>query len=201
MLNQAINVFDFLKIEYPDNAERTSLYYFPAISSLVISTLLIIVAIVGGDGANFLISNKFNDLFTLIAILPGFYIAALSAVAAINRNAIDAPINPNNPPTIKKKEVDRAEECDIPLTRRVFLSMLFAYLATISLLLAIFLILIRFLFSLKIMEVFVTFSVITEWPTLIFFILNFIIFFLITQLVVLTLVGINYLGYKALVDG
>ena len=64
MLNQAINVFDFLKIEYPDNAERTSLYYFPAISSLVISTLLIIVAIVGGDGANFLISNKFNDLFT-----------------------------------------------------------------------------------------------------------------------------------------
>lgn len=201
MLNQAINVFDFLKIEYPDNAERTSLYYFPAISSLVISTLLIIVAIVGGDGANFLISNKFNDLFTLIAILPGFYIAALSAVAAINRNAIDAPINPNNPPTIKKKEVDRAEECDIPLTRRVFLSMLFAYLATISLLLAIFLILIRFLFSLKTMEVFVTFSVITEWPTLIFFILNFIIFFLITQLVVLTLVGINYLGYKALVDG
>ena len=80
MLNQAINVFDFLKIEYADNAERTSLYYFPAISSLVISALLIIVTMVGGKEANFLTSNKFNDLFTLIAILPGFYIAALSAV-------------------------------------------------------------------------------------------------------------------------
>lgn len=200
MLNQAINVFDFLKIKYNDNAEKTSLYYFPAISSLILSALLIIVAIVGGDGANFLISNKFNDLFTLIAILPGFYIAALSAVAAINRDAIDDLINPNSPPTIRKKEVNRTEEFDDPLTRRVFLSMLFSYLATISLLLAIFLILIRFLFSLKTMEVFVTFSTFAEWPTLIFFVLNFIIFFLITQLVVLTLVGVNYLGYKALVD-
>ncbi|WP_440454952.1 hypothetical protein [Psychrobacter sp. ASPA161_9] len=201
MLNQAINVFDFLKIKYPDRAQRMALYYLPAISSCIISAIVIVVSIIGGEGSNFLFSNKFNDLLTLIAILPGFYIAALSAVSAINRDAVDNIINPNSPPTIKKKEPNRAEYYDDPLTRRVFLSMLFAYLATLSLLLAIFLIFIRFLFSLKFLESFVHLSNFTEWSTLIFTIINFVVFFLITQLIVLTLVGVNYLGYKALVDG
>lgn len=200
MLNQAKNVFDFLKIKYPDESHKSTLYYLPMVGSCIISIVLMVIASHGENNSNFILSDRFSDLFTLIAILPGFYIAALSAIAAINREAIDKIINESNPPTIKKWEPNRSEQYDAPLTRRVFLSMLFAYLSTISLLLAIALVFIRFLFSLDFMKEYVKIIHITDGSSAVFFIINFLIFFIIIQMVLLTLVGANYLGYKALVN-
>ncbi|MDT1779231.1 hypothetical protein NLX66_005990 [Acinetobacter baumannii] len=98
---------------------------------------------------NYFLSERFGDLFTLLAILPGFYIASLSAIAAINKKAIDRVINEKNAPYIEKPEPDRSETFKQTLTRRVFLTMLFAYLSSVSLLLALSLALLKFLFTLN----------------------------------------------------
>ena len=64
--------------------------------------------------------------------------------------------------------------------------MLFSYLSAISLILALFLITVRFGFSI--------FS-----PNLLAYgIVIFIVFFIVAQILLLTFVGISYLGYKAL---
>lgn len=57
--------------------------------------------------------------------LPGFYIAALAAIATFGRNDIDTVI-PRPTPTIV--EVRNGQESVIPLTRRRFLCLMFAFL-------------------------------------------------------------------------
>lgn len=167
---------------------------------MIVSVLLTLVSIallaLGNRDANIIVNDRFDDLFTLLAILPGFYIASLSAVSAINKPAIDKDINGESPPYLIKNNIDQVGTYEQPLTRRVFLSMLFSYLAATSLLLTLSLTALRFLFSLELFDscqqgvVNYVMIAITNIP----------IFFMITQLILLTLVGINYLGYKALVN-
>lgn len=57
--------------------------------------------------------------------LPGFYIAALAAVATFGRKDIDATL-PSPTPTIVEHRFGEKDE--IPLTRRRFLCMMFAFL-------------------------------------------------------------------------
>ena len=199
MLNQALNVFDFLKIKYPHNMQRKALYFLPIFVGALLSAVFTLLA----DQKiynNFLLSDNSSDLFTLLAILPGFYIAALSAISAINRDAIDAPISGDEAPFLWKQEPNRAELYKQPLTRRVFLTMLFAYLAATSLLLTLALTIIRFLFPIDSLVGIFDPSISRFISGASSFIFNFVVFSIISQLIVLTLVGVNYLGYKALVD-
>lgn len=187
MLKQALSVFDFLKIKYPDKAQVKVLYTIPLLISLLICGILVYLTSQSMDKSyNFLLSDRFSDTFTFLVILPGFYIASLSAIAAISRKAIDETINENNPPYLVKLERDRPEDYKQILTRRIFLTMLFSYLSAISLILALFLITVRFSFS------------IYSPNLLVYGIVIFIVFFIIAQIFLLTLVGISYLGYKAL---
>lgn len=199
MLNQALNVFDFLKIKYPHNMQRKALYFLPIFVGVLLSTVFTLLADQKSYN-NFLLSDNSSDLFTLLAILPGFYIAALSAISAINRDAIDAPISGDEAPFLWKQEPNRAELYKQPLTRRVFLTMLFAYLAATSLLLTLALTIIRFLFSVDSPVGIFNPSISSFISVTSSFIFNFVVFSIISQLIVLTLVGVNYLGYKALVD-
>lgn len=199
MLNQAVKVFDFLKIKYPDNAHYSAIFTIPFLLAIAFSVIATWAAFKLGNG-NYFLSERFNDLFTLLAILPGFYIASLSAIAAINKKAIDRIMNGNDAPYIEKNEPDRAEIFKQKLTRRVFLTMLFAYLASVSLLLAVSLALLRFLFSLNNDSGFIIFSCSNPISIFIYFTISLISLFFIFQLLILTLVGVNYLGYKGLVD-
>jgi len=200
MLTQAIRVFDFLKIKYPDNAHLKAIYLYPLGIALILTIGATFVAI--KFNGNYFTSERFGDLFTLLAILPGFYIASLSAIAAINSDAIDKIINEEAAPYLIKTEPNRSETFPQPLKRRVFLTMLFAYLSAISLLLALFLTVTRFVYSLDIIKDKLILDSVSGncFSISIFFVLSLITLFFITQLIILTLVGINYLGYKGLVE-
>lgn len=199
MLNQAFKVFDFLKIKYPDNAHYGAVLVVPLLLSIVFSIVATWAALNLKNG-NYFLSERFGDLFTLLAILPGFYIASLSAIAAINKKAIDRPINEKNAPYIEKTEPDRSEKFKQKLTRRVFLTMLFAYLSSVSLLLALSLALLKFLFALNKDSNFIVFSCSNTFSIVLYFLVSLFSLFFIFQLLILTLVGVNYLGYKGLVD-
>ncbi|AYM90052.1 hypothetical protein D9980_05350 [Serratia sp. 3ACOL1] len=71
-----------------------------------------------------------------ISNLPGFYIAALAAIATFNREQIDHPlIGLNGTPFIKvkrTKENGRTIDVQEKLTRRLFLCMMFAFLTALS---------------------------------------------------------------------
>ena len=199
MLNQVFKVFDFLKIKYPDNAHYGAVLIIPLLLSIVFSIAATWTAL-NLENGNYFLSDRFGDLFTLLAILPGFYIASLSAIAAINKKAIDRVINEKNAPYIEKFEPDRAEKFKQKLTRRVFLTMLFAYLSSVSLLLALSLALLKFLFALNRDSNFIIFSCSNTLGIIVYFLVSLFSLFFIFQLLILTLVGVNYLGYKGLVD-
>lgn len=199
MLNQAFKVFDFLKIKYPDNANYGAILIAPLCLSIFFSIVATWAALNLTNG-NYFLSERFGDLFTLLAILPGFYIASLSAIAAINKKAIDRVINEKNAPYVEKTEPDRAEKFKQTLTRRVFLTMLFAYLSSVSLLLALSLALLKFLFALNKDSNFIVFSYSNTFGIILYFLISLFSLFFIFQLLILTLVGVNYLGYKGLVD-
>lgn len=69
-------------------------------------------------------------VLTFVQILPGFYIAALAAIATFNKQDIDQ-LMPE--PTPKVDLVQNGNHLTISLTRRRFLSMLFAFLTAESL--------------------------------------------------------------------
>ncbi|MBG0593852.1 hypothetical protein KKZ48_09045 [Enterobacter hormaechei subsp. xiangfangensis] len=74
---------------------------------------------------------------SFISNLPGFYIAALAAIATFNREEIDFPlIGSNGAPFIKvtrTKENGKTVDTHEKLTRRLFLCMLFSFLTALSL--------------------------------------------------------------------
>lgn len=71
-----------------------------------------------------------SDMLTIIATLPGFYFAALAAVATFDRPGMDVEI-PFPAPTLRISVHGKSD--DVALTKRMFLSYLFSYLTTVSL--------------------------------------------------------------------
>lgn len=71
----------------------------------------------------------------LIQSLPGFYIAALAAIATFGRTDIDELMPGNPPPTVKTRS-SVGNYNSIALTRRRFLCLLFAFLTVECLLIA-----------------------------------------------------------------
>lgn len=72
-----------------------------------------------------------SGLLTLLATLPGFFIASLAAVATFNRPEMDETM-PEPCPTVAVRR--NGEWIDVKLTRRTFLTYLFSYLSILSLL-------------------------------------------------------------------
>lgn len=75
-------------------------------------------------------SGLLDRLILVCSVLPGFYIAALAAIATFNRPDIDTEM-PNPTPTLKIEIGGRPNVID--LTRRRFLAYLFAFLCWESL--------------------------------------------------------------------
>lgn len=86
-------------------------------------------------------SGFIEKLLSFTAVLPGFFIAALAAIATFPRTEIDFPLdNPRIQPTIKVHYVDKNgsnQKSNIQISRRVFLCTLFSFVTFESVLLLI----------------------------------------------------------------
>lgn len=115
---------DYLRIEHPE--KRKYDFYIPlalsAIGTIALACLPFTPSIFGKDGV--------VDLFTgLLQILTGFYIASLAAVSTFSQKGMDE-IMVGQPPTLKT--FSNGKIITIQLTRRRFLSLMFGYLALVS---------------------------------------------------------------------
>ncbi len=75
-----------------------------------------------------------SSLSNLLALLIGFYMAALAAVATFDRPGIDNPLR-GDPATLRVRMHDGGQWIDKPLSYRQFISYLFGYLSFLSLIL------------------------------------------------------------------
>lgn len=97
-------------------------WFYPGIFSAGTSVLLWVL---GRPGMIAGASGLLDRLIIVFSVLPGFYIAALAAIATFNRPDIDT-VMPSPSPTLK---VDiGGHQNEIGLTRRRFLAYLFAFL-------------------------------------------------------------------------
>jgi len=131
--------------------------------------------------------NFIKNTVSFVSILPGFYIAALAAIATFNRKEIDFPLTSDNgTPYVYVKGV---KENGIPyttrekITRRIFLCMLFAFLTAESILL-----IMLNNFSLPLIA--------TIHSTLYLNIYLFTFLIILWQLFVTTFFGLYYLGER-----
>ncbi|MET4982544.1 hypothetical protein [Klebsiella aerogenes] len=124
---------------------------------------------------------------SFISNLPGFYIAALAAIATFNREQIDHPLISNKgTPSIEvkvTKENGRVINSQEPLTRRLFLCMLFSFLTALSIIIVLLNALVSPLY--------------TEYTNIYFQVTYLLIFTFCTwQLLVSTFFGLYYLGSR-----
>lgn len=129
-------------------------------------------------------SGLLDRLILVCSILPGFYIAALAAIATFNRPDIDN-VMPDPTPTLK---VDiRGTQNVIDLTRRRFLAYLFAFLCWESLALLVICVFAG-LTAHGVMSWLGSYAIIGKWMFLC------ILLTIFWQLVFATCLGLYYLG-------
>lgn len=129
----------------------------------------------------------FDRLLSFVQSLPGFYLAALAAVATFNRPSLDQ-LMPGTPP--KAEIVYHGKVTTVELTRRRFLSLLFSYLTALSI--GITLALIVGLPVVDQVRNALPIAVLQSARALI----SFSIVMFVAQLIVITLWGLYYLGER-----
>lgn len=157
----------------------------PLLVALVLSSLFVYLKI--NYRIHLFITDELltQNIIGLLQTLPGFYIASLAAISTFPSTSMDQDM-PDPTPYLGKKETTTYDG----LTRRRFLSYMFSYLAYISIITLLSTSAIVFMYSNKILESSVFFSNAS------YFLSCLITFFLITQIIFLTFVGLWYLGER-----
>lgn len=131
MFYQLLRPFHYLTINHP--AKKAVDWYFPAV--LALATLLLLFW--GRNAINVWGSSGLVELLQgLVQGLPGFYIAALAAVATFGKQTALDSLIPEPTPTIET--LFGSQRVEIELTRRRFLCLLFAHLTALSICLSVF---------------------------------------------------------------
>ncbi|MDN7131758.1 hypothetical protein JNO04_05235 [Halomonas sp. MC140] len=99
---------------------------------LVVSAILMIIF----SASVFEIYLLVEKVADFLGSLPGFFIAALAAIATFNRLDIDKPMAGKNPP--KVETLVNTQYLEVELSRRRFLCMLFSFLTMQSIILSVF---------------------------------------------------------------
>lgn len=182
MFSLVLRPFLFLSIKHSQKQ------FFDWVFPSVFSVLCVLFLLCFRDGLNLVgASGLIERILSFVQILPGFYIAALAAIATFNREEMDDYMPE---PTPKIKLVLGGEENEIRLTRRRFLSMLFAYLTAVSIVFCL-----VSICSLEFSHLFLeAFSSALE--DYVYAFLLFFYFFLFWQLIFETMLGIYYLGER-----
>jgi hypothetical protein len=132
-------------------------------------------------------SGVIDRVLSFIQILPGFYIAALSAIATFNRTDIDRIM----PAPAPKMDISiDGKRVNIELTRRRFLCSMFAYLTAGTVI--VILMSIVAIESKEFLLASLNSSIVV--PTM--YLGLFLYLFLLSQLICTTFWGLNYLGDK-----
>jgi hypothetical protein len=146
---------------------------FTTISCSVIFLLIPIETVVGADGL-------ISELTDFVSNLPGFFIAALAAVATFNKNDIDELMA--NPPKIEI--FHHGSYLMVEMTRRRFLCVLFSYLTATSIFLVIF----------------TKFALAVHLPSNVLLLASWVgacvYLFVLWQMILATVLGLYYLGER-----
>ncbi|CRM13219.1 hypothetical protein [Pseudomonas sp. 58 R 12] len=184
MLNQMLQPLSYLAIRHPQKWKVD--WLFPVMIALVCTICSI------GEGwvsDIYRAGGPISMLLGFFSSLPGFYIAALAAIATFGRNDIDN-ILPEPTPTVKL--VTRGENVLVKLTRRRFLAMLFAFLTCESIALV--------LYSVLFLSYGTAIADVELWDgsgsKVIIIIMTFVYFTLLMQMLAATFWGLYYLGFK-----
>ncbi|HDN2513577.1 TPA: hypothetical protein P1K35_003807 [Providencia rettgeri] len=136
ILHQLFRPFGYLSIKGVSGKQAYD-WWIPLFFSVL--SMVYFIFIVKDQVAIFGTEGFLKNTISFISILPGFYIAALAAIATFNRKQIDEPlISDNETPYIYVKGVKengakfRTKE---DMTRRLFLCMLFSFLTAESIVL------------------------------------------------------------------
>lgn len=124
ILYQLTRCFAFRRIQHPHLPWITK--YLPLLVTAVAALVFLFLPITPrlfGDG------SITRNMISLLSILPGFFIAALAAVATFTRESLDQ-VMPDPPPKLALRSGDAFETVD--LTMRMFLCHMFAYLTAVS---------------------------------------------------------------------
>lgn len=127
---KVFTVLSFLKLRSADILWYQWIY--PTAAAVVI---LICFHWFGGQWLRYDGTKLIADINSLMGILVGFYIAALAAVSSFTNENLDQVMK-GRAPTLTT--VRKGQEIKETLTRRRFLSVLFGYCATLSILIYIF---------------------------------------------------------------
>lgn len=186
MLSLLYRPLIYLQIKTEDNYKIKLDYYFPVIISVILSSILF--WLYTNQSINvFAADNKLiSSISGFIQILPGFFIAALAAIASFPSTSMDDPI-PGNAPYLENSNLTNNGKDE--LSRRRYLCYLFSYLTYISIIGFFLITTIIFLYS---------FSMgLSNLVIYIGYYLScFISFFILMQITCLTFIGIWYLGER-----
>ncbi|MFN4366527.1 MAG: hypothetical protein ACK4GA_02665 [Acinetobacter sp.] len=171
-------------------------YFIPLIISVLISLLLVGIECYFSSRTTEDVNIFASDISSLLAgflqTIPGFYIAALAAIATLTSPTMDKDMD-GVAPTYKIDSIDvhgNPIKKDEPLKRRGFLARLFSYLSFISLIAYFSILILRYIYKLDILAVEqLTYSIV-------YFICLTAFNFLLVQLMLLTFLGLYYLGQR-----
>lgn len=125
MLADLLRPFGFLRITHSTRAPLFVNWIFPFAASLLLLLAALVLRLnVDVFGANGLVSRVLG----FVQNLPGFYVAALAAIATFSNRDINK-VMPGVPPVMNI--VHNGAPTKIELTRRRFLSSMFAYLTAL----------------------------------------------------------------------
>ncbi len=185
MSSYILKAFGFLFIKYDEGKPNMILYYLPIMLSILICVFLSMLNCSSTETINIFTEKAFDSISTFVQVLPGFFIASLSAIASYGNENIDNKMS-GNPPYLL--EITERGKYKSELSRRRFLTLMFGYLSAISMIITIFLFLIRLSYDVQILTV----------PSVIYFIVyylvSFIFFYIFFQIITITLYGIYYLA-------
>lgn len=126
MLTDLLRPFSFLTITHPTKKPIFVNWVVPAIAAAIVVSGMVSIGIsIDVFGSNGLLSR----LLGFIQSLPGFYIAALAAIATFNNRDM-LKLMPGVPPIGTVNYNGFPER--VPMSRRRFLSSMFAYLTALS---------------------------------------------------------------------
>jgi hypothetical protein len=168
----------------------------PLIVSLVLSVLLVGIEYIFSSKTTEDVNIFSSDISALLAgflqTIPGFYIAALAAIATLTSPTMDRDMD-GVAPTYQVDSIDvdgNPKKEDKDLNRRAFLARLFSYLSFISLTAYFSILIFRYMYKLDILAVGqISYSVV-------YLICLTVFNFMLVQLMLLTFVGLYYLGQR-----
>lgn len=184
LIGQLLKPFGYLAIQHPYKWVVDWLYpcLMAILSIALILTLSDVAKLVEPNG-------MIAMLLSFIQSLPGFYIAALAAIATFGRLDIDDILPEPTPKVVIKL---RGRENTIDLTRRRFLAMLFAFLTGESIAIVIYCIAL-ISFGSSVNGYVYGDSAIGHY---LYVASIFLLFIFVYQMILATFWGLYYLGYK-----